>query len=186
MAYRIIQNTATDACCLIVEDRKEDCYYVAFRGTSTTTNAMDDLKMNLVPFTMDEYLRNRTSYQGVFVHAGFQRVYLSIREELCALLTSLLQHRRRKIRTTGHSLGGALATLFSFDAVTRLCDPRDIAVTTFGSPRVGNRSFANMFRDHVRCAWRVANQFDGVTRVRATVTCCAFVPSRIFPYHVRF
>ena len=51
---RVVQHTETDACCFITHDTVDKCYIVAFRGTSTATNAMDDLKMNLVPFTMME------------------------------------------------------------------------------------------------------------------------------------
>ena len=79
------------------------------------------------------------------VHAGFQRVYMSVREDLLALVEAVLTKRRRKLRITGHSLGGALATLFALDAVTSLASPRDVCVTTFGSPRVGNRAFAALY-----------------------------------------
>lgn len=53
---RVVQHTETDACCFIAQDTVDKCYIVSFRGTSTATNAMDDLKMNLVPFTMMEYV----------------------------------------------------------------------------------------------------------------------------------
>ncbi len=113
------------------------------------------------------YVRGFFDFAGCCCYFVSCQVYSSVREELLALMRRLLQLRPRKLRVTGHSLGGALATLFAFDAATQLCLPRDVSVSTFGSPRVGNGVFAKMFHDHVKCAWRLANQFDGVTRVRA-------------------
>eukprot|EP00750_Incisomonas_marina_P006173 INCI14354.1.p1 GENE.INCI14354.1~~INCI14354.1.p1 ORF type:complete len:1087 (-),score=158.83 INCI14354.1:734-3994(-) len=176
----VLHIDSTDTDVVVIEDHVDDCYYVAFKGTSSLVNALDDLKMNLVPFELRNHLaqahaRGRSGLVGdsltlthlmkANVHAGFQRVYMSVREDLLALVEAVLTKRRRKLRITGHSLGGALATLFALDAVTSLASPRDVCVTTFGSPRVGNRAFAALFDHHVRCAWRVANQFDGITRV---------------------
>ena len=104
--------------------------------------------------------------EKVNVHAGFQRLYSSVRDELIQTVRGLLREKTRKIRVTGHSLGAALATLFTLDAVSQLASPRDVCLVTFGCPRVGNREFAELFNQHVRTAWRIANQFDGVTRVR--------------------
>lgn len=65
------------------------------------------------------------------VHAGFREALDSVWDEIAAELSSLTC----PVYYTGHSLGGALATLA---AARRL--PR--AVYTFGSPRVGNQAFA--------------------------------------------
>merc|ERR1712151_520967 len=45
---------------------------------------------------------------------------------------------------TGHSLGGALATLYAAELRLKLGIP--LGVCTFGSPRVGNQTFADLFK----------------------------------------
>lgn len=63
---------------------------------------------------------------------------------------------------TGHSLGGALATL----AVAKLRQEKKQAVNglyTFGSPRVGNQKFADKFDDDFkRYTFRFVNDNDAV------------------------
>ncbi len=58
---------------------------MSFRGTSTATNAMDDMKMNLVPFTLVDDLPGVRPAK-VFVHNGFQRVRSN--PLVCAVVSS--------------------------------------------------------------------------------------------------
>jgi hypothetical protein len=46
---------------------------------------------------------------------------------------------------TGHSLGGALATLFSFSAATDDRIPKPVSCITFASPKSGNLDFSRAF-----------------------------------------
>jgi len=82
------------------------------------------------------------------VHRGFQDAYLLVREAVHAWVRD-----GSTLWMTGHSLGGALATLAAFD----LHVTRDIKVflVTWGCPRVGNASFTSLFRSAGR-ADRVA------------------------------
>ena len=56
-----------------------------------------------------------------------------------------------KVMCTGHSLGGAVATLAAHDIVT-FCGvaPERISCYTFGCPRVGNHAFAAEYDTVVR------------------------------------
>jgi hypothetical protein len=69
---------------------------------------------------------------------------------------------------TGHSLGGALATLAALDVSRRewleTYKPR-LKMYNFGSPRVGNGEFAADFNRHVPDAWRVVNADDAVATI---------------------
>jgi len=51
-----------------------------------------------------------------------------------------------EICVTGHSLGGALATLAGFDLAARPDLPKPIKLVTFESPRVGSGGFQPAFR----------------------------------------
>jgi triacylglycerol lipase len=63
---------------------------------------------------------------------------------------------------TGHSLGGALATL----AMCDLMAARPTAqMYNFASPRVGDPAFARLFNAQAPIVWRIANTEDIVTNL---------------------
>eukprot|EP00591_Stephanopyxis_turris_P002398 CAMPEP_0195512536 /NCGR_PEP_ID=MMETSP0794_2-20130614/4461_1 /TAXON_ID=515487 /ORGANISM="Stephanopyxis turris, Strain CCMP 815" /LENGTH=436 /DNA_ID=CAMNT_0040640341 /DNA_START=27 /DNA_END=1337 /DNA_ORIENTATION=+ len=75
-----------------------------------------------------------------------------------------------KLYVTGHSLGGALATLFSFEAAnyTTVPLPKPITCISVASPKVGDESFRKAFKlleeqGKVRHL-RIANENDPVTQ----------------------
>jgi hypothetical protein len=78
---------------------------------------------------------------NVQVHRGFKTVYDSMRTEI---YTAVTNHRRagERVFVTGHSLGGALATLCAFDLHHRHLNP---VCLSFNAPRVGNENFAREF-----------------------------------------
>jgi triacylglycerol lipase len=121
---------------------------VAFRGTEQDRlgDAFDDARFGLVRATHG------------FVHEGFRNALDRIWTALVGKLTPLAASRT--VWFTGHSLGGALATL----AADRF--PGTAGVCTIGSPRVGDRAFAAAFDDRFgdRAA-RYVNDADIVTHV---------------------
>lgn len=102
-------------------------------------------------------------------HAGFLKAYRSVRAEVLDVLGTMLAGEQRgwTIYVTGHSLGGALSTLCAYDcAKKRWQSPRPVVVNySFGSPRVGNRAFAQSFNALVPDCWRVVNSNDAVPLV---------------------
>jgi triacylglycerol lipase len=92
------------------------------------------------------------------VHRGFARGLQSVWAQVRAAVSAV---GARPVWVTGHSLGGALATL----AAVRL--QRDEGVTpagtyTFGSPRVGNMDF---YRAYAPITYRHVNNEDVVPHV---------------------
>jgi len=75
----------------------------------------------------------------------------------------LLYLRDRKYKDykptfTGHSLGGALATLAAFRTVSeKWAKSEEVLVYTFGQPRVGSYSFATAYNHLVPNSYRVVN-----------------------------
>lgn len=61
------------------------------------------------------------------------------------------------IRLTGHSLGGAIATIGAMKLAHK---GWDVELITFGSPRVGNASFASLTKKLVKKNARFANSGD--------------------------
>ena len=105
--------------------------------------------------------------EGSAVHVGFLRGYLSVRERLVHMLRVLKEEEGGgswTIYVTGHSLGGALATLCASD-LKGLFAEDSVVMYNFGSPRVGNLAFVKRFNDAVPNAFRVVNDADVVARV---------------------
>ena len=102
------------------------------------------------------------------VAAGFLQQYLG--EGLNRRVNEVIKEQVASfagysVLVTGHSLGGALATLSAFEVASTFLD-RQVLLTTFGSPRVVNAEFARVLgkMPNLR-AYRVANELDPVTRV---------------------
>jgi hypothetical protein len=115
------------------------------------------------------------------VHRGFHSYLLKSRKHqdgdgaskydtILEYLRSLLeQNEGYRVVTCGHSLGGALATLFAFCLACEEDVPKPVTCIMFASPRVGNTSFKRAFQElekqgKIVCV-RVANQNDVIPRV---------------------
>ncbi|GET90412.1 hypothetical protein, conserved [Leishmania tarentolae] len=72
-----------------------------------------------------------------------------------------------RVYVTGHSLGGALASLCAYTLRRMLLliqypEP-DVIVYTFGQPRIGNFVFKQYYNRAVPCTFRVVNESDAVS-----------------------
>jgi hypothetical protein len=107
--------------------------------------------------------------------------YQQIIHNLQNLLTKEESLRSYPINVAGHSLGGALATLFCLYLVleTDTIQPElPVTCITFASPKVGNIQFARAFQElelqkRVVCL-RVANHRDIITERPDRLTCWTF------------
>ncbi|MCI0379653.1 MAG: lipase family protein [Gemmataceae bacterium] len=138
----------TDACVLLV-----------FRGSDDVLDWVRNLDFAQV------------DAHGGRVHRGFyftmDTIWSEMNQRLNQLLPSPLRGEGSGVRgnlplwITGHSLGGALATL----AARRLADTFPIAgVYTFGQPRVGDPDFVDAFPEEPP-HYRFVNNQDVVTQV---------------------
>ena len=118
---------------------------VAFRGTEPTQ--WSDIKADLK-------IRKVKCPTG-FVHRGFRDALDEVWEDVAKWIT---EQKREDVFFTGHSLGGALATLAAsrWNTITT-------HLYTYGSPRVGGRKFIKSFLSSNR--YRFRNNNDIVTRV---------------------
>lgn len=105
---------------------RDGTLYVVLRGTQL--NRFEDLIADLTAISE----KKRGAWR---VHAGFTKTFE--RHEVKDRLEKLLVNRSGKVVFTGHSLGGAMATLAAA-SFGKAGDP----LITFGSPRVGDPVFA--------------------------------------------
>lgn len=80
-------------------------------------------------------------FQNASVHSGFYGAFRSIQPQVFpVLLEQLALYPNAEVALTGHSLGGALATICLAQIVFELPGsiPTNISLYTFGSPRVGD------------------------------------------------
>lgn len=162
-----------DLVVLVLE--RADVVLVAFRGTVSVANWYTNVRISQephVPLEDPPWLRPlwRSPAWGAKrprVHSGFWMAYESVRSELLDdVRRCLTEVPNRRVMVTGHSLGGALATLCAFDCRVQLgLSELDVTVITFGSPRVGNRAFTRRFLAAVPVCFRIMNHSDGVTNV---------------------
>ncbi|OQR84501.1 hypothetical protein ACHHYP_13289 [Achlya hypogyna] len=133
---------------------------VVFRGTASAKNAVTDVKYNLVP--TDFVAHNHPEFEKIRVHLGFWTAYNTVRAELKRVVSATLAEMGGEVQLyfTGHSLGGALATLASFDVA--YSTNHDVVMYNFGSPRVGNHAFAKCYNKLVPNAYRIVNDGDAV------------------------
>lgn len=132
--------------CHVAYNKKE--YVIAFRGTEP--DELSDVLADLNAWPAGAMTHG-------LVHSGFKG-------ETDKIWAALLRHykefaKNKKVYITGHSLGGAMATI----ACSRLEEISKIEqLTTFGSPRVGTRKFVkNIATPHMR----FVNNNDIVTKV---------------------
>jgi triacylglycerol lipase len=120
-----------------------------FRGTEATdwNDIKADLKFRKVP----------RGTKGCAVHRGFADAF-DVAATMVAKDYEELSEGRR-VTFTGHSLGGALATLAMANV-----GKRSDELYTFGSPRVGNARWCHIFEYKFPNCWRYRNQNDVVTR----------------------
>lgn len=105
---------------------------VSVRGSANIRNWIADLSF---PYVGCEW------GPGCHVHAGFHLAWKEIKDDVKMFVEKVLPgHSDYRIVITGHSLGGAVATLL---ATQFRYDDCDVDEYTFGSPRVGNLAFVH-------------------------------------------
>uniref|UniRef100_A0A803MVG9 C2 domain-containing protein n=1 Tax=Chenopodium quinoa TaxID=63459 RepID=A0A803MVG9_CHEQI len=178
-----LDNSTTDTQVAIWRDCMRKRLVVAFRGTEQAR--WKDLRTDLMlaPAGLNPERIGGDFKEEVQVHSGFLSAYDSVRTRIMALIKKAVgimdddeqpQHKWH-IYCTGHSLGGALATLLSLElSSTQLAKNGAITVTmyNFGSPRVGNKRFAEAYNERVKDSWRVVNHRDIIPTVPRLMGYC--------------
>ena len=146
-----------------------DKVIVAFRDTGSDKrwerilNMLTDARATLkkLSFLDDPELSK------ISAHEGFVSEYMLFREKVIEYVS---EHPDKEIYIVGHSLGGALTTLASFDIASTL--GREVNAITFGAPRVGMEEFRDAFEELPIKMYRFVVANDPIPRV----------PGMLIPY----
>jgi len=124
---------------------------LAFRGTTSINDWRTDFRVKLIPVISG------------LVHRGFNEALDYIWKDLKQAILNF-KDKEQSIWITGHSLGGALATLVA-DRLTN--DSMEVkGVYTFGQPRVGNKVFANNYDGKMKeYTFRFVHDEDMVAKI---------------------
>jgi predicted lipase len=153
-----------------IQDRKTDTQgfvaangsdiYVVWRGSESPKD-----------FLTDASATKTTAFGFCKVHTGFYSCIKAVQSKLKELLKQSIQEiggpdEVSNIYISGHSLGGALATISAVLIAHYYPSLKDrIKVVTIGSPRVGDRKFKNLYNETVAESYRIVHDNDVVTRV---------------------
>jgi hypothetical protein len=132
-----------------------DSIFVGFRGSTNFHNWFTNIHFSLIyPYDDD-----------IALEKGFYNLFKSMKEDIYNNIDSLTKkYNTKNILITGHSLGGAISTLLSFDILYNSL-PYKIYLITFGSPRVGNQKFMKEFNKYNIYSKRITHHYDIVPHV---------------------
>jgi len=117
--------------------RKERQIILAFRGTQQMQDWQTNLNLQLQPFQVQS--EHPVKLPEGRVHRGFQEAWASVEGAIVAQIRQWYSPDSSRLWVTGHSLGGALASLA---AVSLECQGfRVSGVYTYGQPRVADWQF---------------------------------------------
>lgn len=132
---KVVYNKTGEALAYLPYDSTENSIYIVFRGSiEKIENWMDNARLFFI---------NYPSCQGCKVDQGFHNHYQDLRQGILENLRILHEkHPSSVIRIIGHSLGATGATLLAPE-VKREFGSFFESLYTYGSPRVGNKEFAD-------------------------------------------
>ena len=131
--------------------RRKGSIFLVFRGTIADHEWIRNLQIGLVPYLLKDFGK---------VHEGFLEIYNLFRPLIMDTLDGM--DPRSPLFITGHSLGGALATLALPDIGARW-GRRPVGLYTYGSPRVGDNAFVTAFNcRYFGKSFRIINTSDMV------------------------
>ncbi len=127
---------------------------VCLRGSDAVVDWKNNFNIGKVPF-----LSRKHSDPDKMVHAGFFTGHTSVKSKVYKKLNKIVDSGEcDSILFCGHS-AGVVTGLLAYDYLNKKSLP--IEVVTFGTPRVGNREFADAFNREMKCT-RIINDRDMV------------------------
>ena len=151
---RFIDDDSTDIQAGIILNHSKKQLCVVFRGSESLTDWYHD-------FQISKHLL----HSNIKVHSGFYNqlhsndVYDKMAHKVKSILASYPDYT---LYITGHSLGGALCTLFGYLLSHEINE--HVTIVSFASPRVGNSYWKESFENKSNLShYRITNNRDIIT-----------------------
>ena len=147
------------------KDTGKHIFVFAFRGSKEPEDWLTNLQARQTPFVSNKDLHVHGGFQAalkIFLR-GIKKSPLQFNNESLGFnakhIPLLNQHC--KIILTGHSLGGAVATLLGCYLYDHGLKSENLEVYTFGAPPVGSRQFTQSYQGKLP-VYRVVNSLDPI------------------------
>ena len=127
-------------------------------------------KLTSTGFISTEKNENELNLHSVNIHGGFIDAFNQLRIPVIVRVLKfcdkcLKNSEIPRFFITGHSLGGAIAQLFGLAIHVLFGHKSPVFVYSYGSPRVGDPSFAKLLESQVTRLFRIVNEGDPITTV---------------------
>ena len=156
-----VNTPETDLQCAVTVSHAKKRINVIFRGSESKSDWYYDLKF--FKHKLEEKFQNDKN--SIYVHLGFfqQLTNNGSYDNIVKLVKEgLAEHSDYELYISGHSLGGALCTLFGYMLSCELLNK--VTVVSFASPRVGNEEWKDTFDTKENLVhYRITNNRDIVT-----------------------
>jgi hypothetical protein len=154
-------SSTTDCQMYIVKVKGEDTFIIAFRGSESKQDWIQDFKFGLTDLSEKSIIDT----SSVKIHRGFNEQYESVKPEIFDFISDYVNFKpETKLIITGHSLGAGLSIITALSLKLKY-PMATIKCYTFGSPRAGNKSFSVLFNRLIPNCVRVVNNNDPVQLV---------------------
>ena len=141
----------------------ETIMYIAIRGTNSLIDVFQDLQIGLTDIQVGE--------KTCKVHEGAYRQFMALNAKMEEPVFKKLKENTKTIIFCSHSLGAMVSALFAVN----ICDQfsKRVEVYCFGCPRVGDKSFVNIFQELITKTTNVKNGCDPLTKIMIGNDYCA-------------
>ncbi|MBQ9096803.1 MAG: lipase family protein [Clostridia bacterium] len=134
----------------------ENSILIAFRGTDSVRDMISNMQF------FKKTVCNMPGGRKIRIHSGFFKAYTDAK--IFDKIVKYITDKTKRIEITGHSYGGALALICAADLAHRFPDI-EYEVVVFGSPRTGNKAFAEFFDAYLPGTFRIENGNDIITKL---------------------
>ena len=127
---------------------KDDVCYITFKGTTNLTDFTCDINFDLEEIKLGDVTCK--------VHKGVFHRSVILYEQIKSFISS-----SEKIEVSGHSLGGAIATMISAFIKTEF-NTKFVSLITFGCIRTGDAKFADYIDKNINEKYRIIVHSDPI------------------------
>ncbi|MEP0897770.1 MULTISPECIES: lipase family protein [Leptolyngbya] len=165
----LISEAKTDTQCAILTEGTSAT--IVFRGSDSSQDWETDFTTRLERAQFDQnviqelivepkektYPYATKNSSNAQMHSGFVAAYFAVRNQIHDYIKT---SEVTNVVTTGHSLGGALATLCAVDLQYNFSAKITVESYTYGSPAVGNGGFRDSYNERVPNTYRIVHGMD--------------------------